>query len=217
MTTDCTPQTHAPAPPSKGPCPTCDRPRCNGTTKPNTPEASRCRKQPVKGATVCRTHGGSAGQVKAAAEQRELASKADAEVRKLWVGLDAAPEVKDPVSSLARLAGALEQAVDVVGSKVNDLGSVASGSSMQQLRGEVVLLERLLGQLRQALDAMARLGIAEKQVELEQARAEIVVQAFSAGLAVVSLVPADKDAMLRAFLGALGRGPEVLELPGGAS
>lgn len=212
MTTDCTPKAHGPAPAGKGPCPTCDRPRCNGTTA-----TGRCRKQPIKNATVCRTHGGSAPQVRAAAEQRQLEGKADAEVRKLWVGLDAAPEVKDPVGSLAKLAGALEQAVDVVGAKVNDLGSVASGASMQQLRGEVVLLERLLGQLRLALDAMARLGIAERQVELEQGKAELVTSAFLAALAAVALLPADRDVMLRTFLAGLGRGPEVLELPSGGA
>lgn len=165
---------------------------------------------------MCRFHGARAPQVAAAAEQRELEGKATEEVRKLWVGLDAALEVKDPVGSLARLAGALEQAVDVVGGRANDLGPVTSVSSMQQLRGEVVLLERLLSQLRQALDAMARLGIAERHVELEQARAELVTSAFLAALQAVML-PADRDLMLRAFLQGLGRGPDVLELPGGAA
>lgn len=72
MATDCTTQTHGPAEPGKGPCPTCDRPRCNGTAS----AGGRCRKQPLKGATVCRTHGGSAPQVKAAAEQRLLERQA---------------------------------------------------------------------------------------------------------------------------------------------
>jgi len=191
------------------------KPQCTARSKQT---GERCKQRPVKGGTVCRFHGGAAPQVAAAAEQRELGAKADAEVRKLWVGLDAAPAVTDPVASLARLAGALEQAVDVVGVKVNDLGSVASGSSMQQLRGEVVLLERLLGQLRQALDAMARLGIAERHVELEQERAQLVTAAFLAALGAVVLLPADRDLMLRTFLGGLGRGPDVaLELEGGAA
>lgn len=178
----------------------------------------QCRQRPIKGGTVCRFHGGSAPQTKAAAEQRDLEQKADAEVRKLWVGLDKAAPVKDPVGSLERLAGALEQAVDVVGGRVNALGQVAGGQGLTQLRGEVVLLERLLGQLRQALDAMARLGIAERHVELEQERAQLVTSAFLAALGVVSLLPADRDAMLRAFLGGIGRGPDVLEAgTGGAA
>lgn len=187
--------------------------RC--TAKNNRGEP--CGRAPIKGGTVCPTHGGRAPQVKAAAEQRQLEEKATGELVKLWVGLDAAMPVKDPVASLERLAGALEAAVDVVGAKVNALGQVAGGTGLTQMRGEVVLLERLLGQLRQSLDAMARLGIAERHVELEQERAQLVTTAFLAALAAVSLVPADRDLMLRTFLVAIGRGPEVLEQAGGAA
>jgi hypothetical protein len=75
----------------------------------------------------------------------------------------------------------------------------------------VVLLERLLGQLRQALDAMARLGLAERQVELQQEQAQLVTSAFMGALAVLTgLLPADRDLAVRTFLAGLGRGPEVL-------
>ena len=139
-------------------------------------------------------------------------------MRKLWPGLANADPVKDPVDSMARLAGGLEQFLDVVGAKVNDLNHLAAGDSMSQLRGELVLWERTAAMLGRLLDAMARLGIAERHVELEQARAELVTSAFLAALQAVVLVPADRDVMLRAFLQGLGRGPEtVLELPGGTS
>lgn len=180
--------------------------RCTATAKGT---GERCRRSAVIGGTVCPMHGGSAPQVRAKAEQRVLEEQASVEVRKVWAGLGSAPEIKDPVGSLARLAGALEQAVDVVGEKVNDLGSVAAGTSMQALRGEAVLLERLLGQLRQTLDAMARLGIAEKHVELEAERAQLVTSAFMSALGAVVLLPADRDVMLRAFLSGLGRGADV--------
>lgn len=191
---------------------TTDRPRC--TAKNNRGEP--CGRAPIKGGSVCPTHGGRAPQVKAAAEQRQLEDKAGRELAKIWAGLDQAVPVTDPVASLARLAGALEQAVDKVGAKVNGLGHIGGGAGLTQMRAEVVLLERLLGQLRQALDAMARLGIAERHVELEQERAQLVSSAFLAALGVVSLLPADRDAMLRAFLSGIGRGPEVLEQGGGA-
>lgn len=192
-----------------------DARRCTAKSKRSQ---ERCKRAAVVGGTVCAMHGGKAPQVAAAAEARELEAKATAEVRKLWVGLDSAPAVTDPVASLARLAGALETAVDHVGAKVNDLTSIASGSSMQQLRGEVVLLERLLGQLRQALDAMARLGIAERQIEVDQQLAQLVTAAFLAAVQAVSLLPADRDLMLRTFLTGLGRGPDVVgELEGGAA
>lgn len=189
-------------------------PRCSARSKQT---GEQCKQRPVQGGTVCRFHGGSAPQVKAAAEQRDLEQKADAEVRKLWVGLDQATPVKDPVASLERMAGALESAVDMVGAKVNDLGNLAGGTGLTQLRGEVVLLERLLGQLRQALDAMARLGIAERHVELEQERAQLVTAGVLAVLELMhrelpgGLSPDLRSAALQVFITAIGRGPEVLE------
>lgn len=131
----------------------------------------------------------------------------------LWPGLAGASPVKDPVASLERLAGALEEAVDVVGGKVNALTELAGGSGKTQLRGEVVLLERLLGQLRQALEGMARLGLAERQVELQEHQAALVEAAFRAAVGAVSsqaLLPADRDVMVRTFLVGIGRGPAVV-------
>ena len=171
----------------------------------------------MTGQRVCKMHGGKSPGAQERGEQRVLEQRADAEVRKLWVGLDAAPAVNDPVGSLSRLAGALEQAVDVVGSRVNELGSVASGSSMQQLRGEVVLLERLLGQLRQALDAMARLGIAERQIVLEAEQAQAVISAFLGAVGAVQLLPADRDLVVRRFLEGLGVDGAALELEAGGA
>ncbi|WP_248582580.1 hypothetical protein [Nocardioides sp. InS609-2] len=62
------------------------------------------------------------------------------------------------------------------------------------------------------------MGIAEQHIQLEQDKAQLVTSAFMAALAVVVLVPGDRDLMLRAFLEGLGRGPVVGgALEGGAS
>lgn len=183
-------------------------PQCKANSKQT---GLRCKQRPAKGGTVCRFHGGAAPQTKAKAEQRDLEQRADEAITKLWPGLANANPVKDPVDSMARLAGALEQFLDVVGGKVNDLQNYAAGDSMSQLRGELVLWERTAVLLGRLLDSMARLGIAERHVELEQERAELVTAAFVAALGAVVLVPADRDVMLRAFLSGLGRGPGVAE------
>lgn len=184
-------------------------PRCTATSKQT---GEQCRQRPVKGGAVCRFHGGAAPQVKAAAEQRDLAQKADAAITQLWPGLRNVDPVKDPVDSMARLAASLEQFLDVVGGKVNDLSHYAAGDSMSQLRGELVLWERTASMLGRLLDSMARLGIAERHVELEQERAQLVTAAFLAAVQAVSLLPADRDLMLRTFLAGIGRGPELLEV-----
>lgn len=178
MTTTCTTQGHAPAPPGTGPCPHCDHPRCNGTTK-----AGRCRKQPIKGATVCRTHGGSAPHVKAAAEQRQAEAKADAAIRQLWPGLASVEPVRDPFDLLARTAAALEHMAEATGTRVNELqGKVAGGENLTQLRAEVVLLDRLLDKLLRAGDRMASLGIASRAVEVQQGQADLMLAWLRTGL-----------------------------------
>lgn len=192
-----------------------ETPRCTATSKQS---GERCKRRPVPGLTVCVMHGGKspAAQDKAARVQAEQA--ADSSLRKLWVGLDEARPVKDPVAAMERLAGALEQLVDEAGAKVARLEHVAGGKDLTQLRAEVVLLERALGHLRALLVDMARLGLAERQVELQQEQAQLVTSAFMGALAVLSgLLPADRDLAVRTFLSGLGRGPDVPELDGAPS
>lgn len=176
----------------------------------------QCQKTPVKGSTVCRSHGAAKGTPAAAkAEERVVTAAADASLRKLWVGLDQATPVKDPVASMERLAGALEAMVDEAGAKVADLQHLAGGEHLTQLRAEVVLLERALGHLRALLVDMARLGLAERQVELQQEQAQLVTSAFLGAIGLLpDLLPADRSAVIQAFLSGLGRGPELLELEG---
>lgn len=53
------------------------------------------------------------------------------------------------------------------------------------------------------------MGIAERVVELEQQKAQLVVSAFMGALGVLDLLPAARDEALRAFLAGLGRGEVV--------
>jgi hypothetical protein len=61
---------------------------------------------------------------------------------------------------------------------------------------------------------MARLGIAERHVELEQQRVVLVTAAFRAAVGVLQLVPADRDLVVRRFLTELGVQVPVLEAGG---
>lgn len=80
----------------------------------------------------------------------------------------------------------------------------------EQVRG----LARLEAEWRDRAVRFAKtahdMGIAEAQIELQQAQAELVVGAFLGSLRVIpGLVPSVRNDLLRAFLAGLGRGPEV--------
>lgn len=191
-----------------------DAPRCTATAKGT---GERCKRRPIPGGTVCVKHGGGAPAVRAAAEQRQVEAAADALVAELWPGLAGMEPVKDPVDLLARTAGAIEHMADVMGARVNELqGKVAGGRDLTQLRAEVVLLDRLLDKLLKAGDGMARLGIAERHVQLEQQRVAMVTAAFRAAVGVLQLVPADRDLVVRRFLTELGVEVPAIEAGSGA-
>jgi hypothetical protein len=178
-TTDCTTQTHAPAPPGKGDCPTCDRPRCNGTAT----AGGRCRKQPIKGATVCRTHGGSAVQVKDAAERRLL--ERQALIAAEAFGL---PREVDPHSALLEELHRCAGAVQWLGAIVADLqrdeigwGKVKETHGTQLEKGtdngttkaaQVNVFVRLWQEERDRLAKVAKtcvdVGIEERRVRLAE-------------------------------------------------
>lgn len=73
--------------------------RCTAHTTAGRP----CRKAPIKGATVCATHGGSAPQVRAAAARRAATLEAHAEAERMLAaaGVDADP-IEHLVDSLLR-------------------------------------------------------------------------------------------------------------------
>lgn len=189
--------------------------RCTATAKGS---GQRCKRAAIPGGTVCAKHGGSAPQVRAKAQERQLEQAAGELLAKIIWNPDAAP-VTDNVGEMRRLAGAMKQAVDVLGARLNGEVCEHCGRGADPLDGPTGRAwVNVLRELRQLLEGMERLGLAERQVELQQDQAQLVTGAFLGALSVVAdLLPADRDAMVRAFLAGLGRGPELLELDGAVS
>jgi hypothetical protein len=156
----------------------------------------------VRGATVCRSHGGAAPQVRAAAARRE----AEAQVRRGLARLDVAP-IDDPLGELAKLAGQVVAWKDALAVKVNELTTgtcpecgpaeadaplryEAHGAGTEQLRAEVALFERALDRCASVLGLIAKLGIDERMARISELQAAAVVKAVDAGLAhLASQVP----------------------------
>ena len=172
--------------------------QCTATSKQS---GVRCKRLAIPGGRVCVMHGGATPAVRAAADRRRAEAQATALLELLWD--PSAEPVTDPVPALQALAGRLQHAANVLGARL-DTESLESATA--------VAWTRVLRELRQALEGMERLDLGKRQVELQQAQAEQVVGAVRVGLDALGseLLPVQRDVFLRAFLGALGRGPEVL-------
>lgn len=91
-----------------------------------------------------------------------------------------AQPVDNPVLTLSRVAGVLYSAFEAAGQRVNALSSISveTRAGGEQLRGEIVLWEKLLGHLRVVLVDMAKLNLDERLVRLEEVRADRVAEAL---------------------------------------
>lgn len=152
-------------------------PRC---TAKSSRTGQRCRQRPMAGGTVCRTHGGSAPQVRAAAERRLLARAVTAEAGAL-LAHEGLVQVDDPVLAIAHIAREAIALKDALGARVNALGErirSTDDKGGEQLRSEVSLYERALDRTVKFLEVLARLGFEERVTRLREA--ELVL--LAAGL-----------------------------------
>jgi hypothetical protein len=137
----------------------------------------------LTGLTVCRFHGGAAPQVKAAAQ----VAKTRREIAQAVNILDAAP-IGDPLRALQELAGQVVEWKDALAARV-DLHALRyeSNISTEQIRGEVILLERAMDRCNTVLATIAKLNIDERLARIDEVTAQMVVKALEAGLASVGV------------------------------
>lgn len=156
--------------------------QCTATAKST---GNRCTRPVVRGARVCRFHGGKAPQVKAAATLR----LAEEEARKGLARLDAEP-VSDPFTALSELAGQAVAWKDQLAAKVNELTTIryeAMGAGTEQLRAEVALFERALDRCASVLGLIAKLNIDERMARINERQAEAVIRAVDAAIAAAGV------------------------------
>lgn len=171
---------------------------------------------PHPGIGRCKLHGGSTPSHVASAQ----AKQAEAIVRKLW-DPDAAP-VTAPVAAMQKLAGQMTHAVEVLGALLSDPGvcEVCGRGPVDLGSAQGVAWLRQQRELRQLLEAMERLGIAQAQVEIEEARLELIATALGRVFDVLGLSQSQSSEGLRVFFAELRAGggavPAALEA-GGAS
>lgn len=173
-----------------------ETPRC---TARSTQSGEQCRNRPVRGATVCSTHGGSAPQVRQKAAERVLEQQVAREIGKQgW------EPVTDPIGAYADNAGEVLAFKDRLRERVETLddwtlriaamgfgGDEGDGDDGKQLmamgeqvRAYVAAYERALDRAERTLARMISLGLDAKAIEL---RAELFRQAAGDRLAAVVL------------------------------
>lgn len=181
--------------------------RCSAKSKQS---GERCKRAPIVGGTVCVMHGGKAPAVQAAAEARVVEAAAVKVLSKVWD--PQAKPVTNAVAAMQKLAGQTEQAADVLGSRIGSgepaceecgRGDLAMNSA------EAVAWLRVLREHRQLLEAMERLGIAERYLQFEEAQASQIVAAATGAIAEIGLSPEDRERFLGMFLELLAPGPTV--------
>ncbi len=144
--------------------------RCTATARRT---GQRCGRSAILGGNVCATHGGSIGRVKRRAAERLAENEATAMVARMTI-----EPVTDPIAELKALAGralAWEKTFDQKRQELAEF-RYRDERSGEQIRAEILLVERGMDRCLAILTAVAKLALDERLVKLEEAKAALVEQ-----------------------------------------
>lgn len=144
--------------------PPADHPRrCTATAKHS---GERCERWAMQGASVCPMHGGRAPQVQAAARRRLVEQQA----AKSLADLEYEP-VEDPVAELGDITARAKALMHWFESRAAE----ATGAEAEAALGLYINAAERTARL---LETCARLGLAERRVQLEEAQAQLAWEAI---------------------------------------
>lgn len=159
----------------------------------------RCGAQAITGTNVCRWHGGAAKQVKRKAHERATEAKAQQVLGKL-----AYAPVSDPVSELADLAGQAAAWKELMAARVAELTKPGyAGMTAEQTKAEVVVFERAMDRCGALLTSLAKLGLHERVVQVQEQQVAMMRQALTAALAQSSLTATQQREVVSGVAGQL--------------
>jgi hypothetical protein len=133
-------------------------------------------------------HGGSAGQVRRAAERREVTRAVEADAAAVLASEGVEP-LTDPVGELERLAAGTRQDVNAAAARVNALDDIryVSVQGAEQTRAEVLVWERAKDRHIKIVTELAKYGLDERRTEVQERLAEQFGQALDAILTELEL------------------------------
>lgn len=153
---------------------TTGRPSCAGHSKKT---GRPCSKLPMVGQRVCGSHGGKAPQNIAAASRAIEQAKAEAEVRKLVP--DNPDPVRDPIATLARLAGEADAVRTSVVAMLNELAEndlfTIDKHGAYQLHALVTLYEKWWTNTAKSCEALVRSNYIERYGALQEAELSVLL------------------------------------------
>jgi hypothetical protein len=171
--------------------------RCTAQAKGT---GDRCKLPPIRGARVCRKHGGSAGQVKAKAGQRAAERRLQQELHRIAEQLGPIEPVANPLAELSLLAGEALRWKEVIARQVEQLDEFRYQDFRggEQVRGEVLLFERALDRCASILVSIVRLNIDERLAVIDERQAQLLAGVFSVVLERAGLD--EKSELVRSLL-----------------
>lgn len=146
-----------------------------------------CTRWAVRGAQVCPSHGGRAPQVKAAARRRLATQAAIRDLSELGY-----QPVTDPAAELADLAGravALERWAESAVAQLGDDLTSTDRIGAEEVRATLRLLERSLDRAGKLVQACAKLGLSERQIQLDESKARLVITLLTSAMRSVGVPP----------------------------
>lgn len=172
--------------------------RCTATSKQS---GERCKRQASPGQTTCTSHGSRAPQNIAAAERR--IAEAQAVEWMLKHIKDAAPmaSLGDVYEELLAVGGTARAMRQVMQQRVSELQTTGyQGVTGEQVKADVVLLERALDRSAKVSELIARLNLDERIVRHDEARIRNQAEAVQAGLEAAQLSEEQRTTVIRVML-----------------
>jgi hypothetical protein len=161
--------------------------QCRATSKTT---GERCGRLVKPGELVCRWHGGRAPAVRAKAERRAELARVERAARRV-VAARPAMSLPEVYEELLRTAAQAVEWRDRMQEAVDHLSDLRYKSVIgtEQIRGEVTLLEKAMGQVTKVLELIARLDLDSRVQNLTAGQAALVVEVIKRILYGLNLTP----------------------------
>lgn len=150
----------------------------------------QCKRNAAPGQTKCAMHGAKAPQAVAAAQRRQAEAEATAWMLKHLKDATPMAHLGEVYDELLAVAGTARTMRLVIQQRVSELaGTGYEGATGEQVKADVMLLERALDRSAKVMELIARLDIDERKQRLEDAEVDLLERVVRGILERLDLTP----------------------------